>query len=85
MLKEMRSLLPTPPTATDRLPVRYYSGPELQLNRWFIESSAKPLLQPLKARFALPLSDHHYLTTQYHLMEIIPSELVEMLRAIQEA
>ncbi len=86
MLAEMRSLLPTPSAAVDRLPVQYYNGPDLCLERWFMESSAKTLLEPLKIRFGLPwLNNHHELTMRYHVMEIVPSDLVEILRAIQAA
>jgi hypothetical protein len=82
MLAVMRPLLPSPPVTTDRLRVRYHNGPELHLDRWFLESSAKALLQCLKDEFEVPPAE---LRRQYLLMEIVPAELVTILQKIQAA
>lgn len=83
MLSEMRALVGIPSTR-DRAPVRYFNGPQIQLDTWFLETSAKPLFEPLKTRFGLPLK-REYLIKQYRLIRIVPSELVEMLKKIQDA
>jgi hypothetical protein len=65
--------------------VSYLYGPTLKIPRWFTrEIDGKQLLNPLKVRFGFRSFDPVYLTAKYQAIELIPEDLVQLLKSIQQ-
>lgn len=83
MLAFMCGLITDPVDRTNRTKVSYHNGPTVLIEDWFIHISGKVLIEPLKNKFKDLKFDHKSLTAQYRLLEIIPKDLVDMLKSIQ--
>ena len=84
ILSDLKALAPNPPAqcASASHLVEYHNGPQLRMQEWFIKYDAKKLLEPISKKFNV---NREYLIEKYALMEIVPAELVTILRNIQGA